>query len=62
MRIACTAILLTGVYAILIQLAMCDSVHELTHVEWMQPITLIGTALAGKVGQKQVEKPTPETK
>lgn len=56
MRVACSFILLTGIYAILVQLAMCDTVADLGSIEWMQPVALIGTALMGKVGQKQIEK------
>lgn len=64
MRVACSAALLTGCWAIVIQLLIAcvvvfftdKGMEELTHIEWMQPVALIGVALAGKVGQKQIEK------
>jgi hypothetical protein len=28
---------------------------QLSHIEWMQPIALIGVALTGKVAQKKTE-------
>ena len=46
MRVACSVALLTGVLAIFIQLA---------HIEWMQPIALIGIAMTGKTAQKKIE-------
>jgi len=32
-----------------------QDLSELAHIEWMQPITLIGVALTGKVAQKKQE-------
>jgi hypothetical protein len=29
------------------------------NIEWIQPITLIGIGLTGKVAQKQIEKTNP---
>lgn len=63
MRVACSFALLTGVLAIFIQLLTACAVvfftakgmEELQHVEWMQPIALIGVALTGKTAQKQIE-------
>lgn len=63
MRVGCSAALLTGCFAILIQLFLAvvvsiakQDLSELSHIEWMQPIALITAALAGKAGQKQIEK------
>jgi hypothetical protein len=64
MRVACSVALLTGVLAIFIQLLTACSVvfftakgmEELTHIEWMQPIALIGLSFTGKAAQKQIEK------
>ena len=68
MRVGCSAALLTGCFAILIQLFLAvvvsiakQDLSELSHIEWMQPITLIGVALTGKVAQKREEK-TAEAK
>ena len=62
MRIGCSIALLTGSFAILIQLFLAvvvsiarQDLSELAHIEWMQPITLIGVALTGKVAQKKQE-------
>ena len=62
MRIGCSIALLTGSFAILIQLFLAvvvsiarQDLSELAHIEWMQPITLIGVALTGKVAQKREE-------
>ena len=64
MRVACSIALLTGCWAIVIQLyTVCAVVfftvkvmEELTDIERIQPVALFGVALAGKVGQKQIEK------
>jgi hypothetical protein len=63
MRVACSFALLTGVLAIFIQLFIACAVvvftakgmEELAHIEWMQPIALIGIAMTGKTAQKQIE-------
>ena len=62
MRVACSLALLTGCYAIVIQLLLAVVVaiitrdlSQLSHIEWMQPIALIGVALTGKVAQKKTE-------
>jgi len=62
MRVGCSIALLTGSFAILIQLFLAvvvsisrQDLSELAHIEWMQPITLIGVALTGKVAQKKQE-------
>jgi hypothetical protein len=63
MRVACSVALLTGVLAIFIQLGISCAVifctdkgmEELQHVEWMQPIALIGIAMTGKTAQKKIE-------
>lgn len=63
MRVACSIVLLTGTWAILAQVSMAlilciwdKKLDELSKIEWMQPIALITAALAGKAGQKQIEK------
>lgn len=62
MRVGCSIALLTGSFAILIQLFLAvvvsisrQDLSELAHIEWMQPITLIGVALTGKAVQKKQE-------
>jgi hypothetical protein len=63
MRVACSVALLTGVLALFIQLFTACAVvfftakgmEELQHVEWMQPIALIGISLTGKTAQKKIE-------
>jgi len=62
MRIACSLALLTGCYAIVIQLLLAvvvaiitSDLSQLSYIEWMQPITLIGVALTGKAAQKKIE-------
>jgi hypothetical protein len=63
MRVACTVALLTGVLAIFIQLFIACAVvfftskgmEELAHIEWMQPIALIGLSFTGKAAQKKIE-------
>lgn len=68
MRAGCSVALITGCFAILIQLFLAvvvsiakQDLSQLSHVEWLQPITLIGVALTGKVAQKKQEK-TAEAK
>lgn len=63
MRVACSIVLLTGTWSILAQvliaLILCignKNLDELSKIEWMQPIALITAGLAGKAGQKQIEK------
>jgi Na+-translocating ferredoxin:NAD+ oxidoreductase RnfE subunit len=57
LRVACSIIIITGCLSIFIQLLMCGFNTELyKNIEWMQPITLIGIGLTGKVAQKQIEK------
>jgi hypothetical protein len=63
-RVACSVVVLTGCFAIILQLLLAIAVilftskgmEELAHIEWLQPITLIGIGLTGKVAQKQIEK------
>jgi len=69
MRVGCSIALLTGSFAILIQLFLAvvvsiarQDLSELAHIEWMQPITLIGVALTGKVAQKREETTKVEVK
>lgn len=69
MRVGCSIALLTGSFSILIQLFLAvvvsiakEDLSELAHVEWMQPITLIGVALTGKVVQKRDEIAKTEAK
>lgn len=63
MRVACSIVLLTGCLAILVQLFLAvivsiarEDLSQLSNIEWLQPITLIGVALTGKVAQKREEK------
>jgi hypothetical protein len=57
LRVACSIIILTGCLSILLQLLMCGNNTALyKNIEWIQPITLIGIGLTGKVAQKQIEK------
>jgi hypothetical protein len=62
MRALCSIVILTGCTAILLQLLLViifcivyKDLSVLQHVEWMQPITLIGIALTGKAVQKKIE-------
>tara|TARA_R110000868_G_scaffold261078_1_gene519178 strand:- start:32 stop:310 length:279 start_codon:yes stop_codon:yes gene_type:complete len=67
-RVGCSIILLTGVFLLVVQLLLAvvvilltsKGMEELAHIEWMQPISLIGVALAGKVTQKKIEKKNVE--
>ncbi len=64
MRVMCSLALLTGCGSILIQLFTACAVvlftakgmEQFSHIEWMQPIALIGIAMGGKSAQKQIEK------
>ena len=69
MRVGCSVLPLTGCSSILIQLLLAvvvciinGNLSELSNIEWMQPVSLMGIALTGKVVQKQTETPAPETK
>lgn len=64
-RAGCTLLLLTGTWSIIAQVTVAlficmikGNMSQMANVEWMQPIALITAALAGKVSQKQVEKPS----
>jgi hypothetical protein len=62
MRFGCSLALVTGCLAIIIQLLcavvvsiIVKDLGQLSNIEWMQPITLIGVALTGKAVQKKTE-------
>jgi hypothetical protein len=65
MRVGCSIALLTGSFAIHIQLFLAvvvsiarQDLSELAHIEWMQPISLILGAMGWKASQKHIEKTT----
>jgi hypothetical protein len=63
-RVGCSLILITALFLLVAQLLLAMAVilftdkgmEELAHIEWMQPIAMIGIALTGKVAQKREEK------
>jgi hypothetical protein len=63
-RVGCSLVLITALFLLVAQLFLAMAVilftdkgmEELAHIEWMQPIAMIGIALAGKVAQKREEK------